>query len=606
MVGMDVIMGMEWMNQHKVILDISDRVVEINSPTVGHTTLYLPFRDSTDFCAYVTIISPIDEIPVVWEYPDVFLDELPGMPPDKDVEFVIELQPGTAPISKRPYRMPPKELAELKTQLQEFLDKEYIRPSSSPWGCPALFVKKKDGSLRMCVDYRPLNVVTIKNKYPLPRIDVLFDQLAGAKVFPKIDIRSGYHQIKIRPCDIPKTAFYTRYGLYEFLVMSFGLTNAPAYFMYLMNSVFMTELDKFVVVFIDDILIYSKCEKEHVKHLRVVLQHLRDHTLYAKFSKCEFWLTSVKFLGHTISHNGIFVDPSKVQEVMDWKPPMSVHQIHSFLGLAGYYRRFIPDFSRIAKPMTELLKNGVKFVWSEACEKAFHTLRLHLTSALVLVQPDNSKPFEVFCDASGTGLGCVLMQEGRVIAYASRALRPHELNYPTHDLELAAIVHALKIWRHYLMGNRCTIFTDHKSLKYIFSQSEFNMRQRRWLELIKDYDLEVHYHPGKENVVVDALSRNDHCNHLELEPVSEPLCEEMRRLNLEVVPLEILYALTAESDIYDRIVTAQRNDVDCQTIKQKLAEGDQKYTCFQKDHQDVVWFGKRLVVPVDQKLRKSF
>jgi hypothetical protein len=198
------------------------------------------------------------------------------------------------------------------------------------------------------------------------------------------------------------------------------------------------------------------------------------------------------------------------------------------------------------------------------------------------------------------------MQEGRVIAYASRALRPHELNYPTHDLELAAIVHALKIWRHYLMGNRCTIFTDHKSLKYIFSQSEFNMRQRRWLELIKDYDLEVHYHPGKENVVVDALSRNDHCNHLELEPVSEPLCEEMRRLNLEVVPLEILYALTAESDIYDRIVTAQRNDVDCQTIKQKLAEGDQKYTCFQKDHQDVVWFGKRLVVPVDQKLRKSF
>jgi hypothetical protein len=203
----------------------------------------------------------------VCEYLDVFLDELPGMPPDRDVEFVIELQPGTAPISKRPYRMPPKELAELKNQLQELLDKGYIRPSSSPWGCPALFVKKKDGSLRLCVDYRPLNVVTIKNKYPLPRIDVLFDQLAGAKVFSKIDLRSGYHQIKIRPCDIPKTAFSTRYGLYEFLLMSFGLTNAPAYFMYLMNSVFMTELDKFVMVFIDDILIYSKNEKEHAKHL---------------------------------------------------------------------------------------------------------------------------------------------------------------------------------------------------------------------------------------------------------------------------------------------------------------------------------------------------
>jgi hypothetical protein len=235
--------------------------------------------------------------------------------------------------------MPPKELAELKNQLQELLDKGYIRPSSSPWGCPTLFVKKKDGSLRLCVDYRPLNAVTIKNKYPLPRIDVLFDQLAGAKFFSKIDLCSGYHQIKIRPCDIPKTAFSTRYGLYEFLVMSFGLTNAPAcYFMYLMNSVFMMELDKFVVVFIDDILIYSKNEKEHAKHLRIVLQCLRDHKLYAKFSKCEFWLKSVKFLGHIISQDGISVDPSKVQEVMDWKPPKSVHQIRSFLGLAGYYR----------------------------------------------------------------------------------------------------------------------------------------------------------------------------------------------------------------------------------------------------------------------------
>jgi hypothetical protein len=258
--GMDVILGMDWMTQPKVILDISDRVVEINSPTVGHTTSYLPSKDGADSCAYVTIISPLDEILVVCEYPDVFPDEFPGMSPDRDVEFVIELQPGTAPVSKRPYRMPPKELAEMKTQLQELLDKGYIRPSSSPWGCPTLFVKNKDGRLRLCVDYRLLNAVTIKNKYLLPRIDVLFDQLAGARLFSKIDLRSGYHQIKIRPCDIPKTAFSTRYGLYEFLVMSFGLTNAPAYFMYLMNSVFMTEINKFVVVFIDDILIYSKNE----------------------------------------------------------------------------------------------------------------------------------------------------------------------------------------------------------------------------------------------------------------------------------------------------------------------------------------------------------
>jgi hypothetical protein len=306
----------------------------------------------------------VERIPVVCEYPDVFPDELPRMPPNRNIEFAIELHPGTAPISKRPYRMPPAELAELKKQLQELLNKGFIRASTSPWGCPVLFVKKKAKSLRLCVDYRPLNAITIKNKYPLPHIDVLFDQLVEAKVFSKIDLRSGYHQIKIRASDIAKTAFSTIYGLYEYLVMSFGLTNAPTYFMYLMNSVFMSELDKFVVVFIDDILVYSKSEDEHIKHLHTILQRLRDHRLYAKLSKCDFWLREIKFLGHTISQVGIAVDPEKVQEVMDWKPPTTVWQIWSFLGLAGYYRRFIPDFSRIAKPMTELLKKGVKFDWS--------------------------------------------------------------------------------------------------------------------------------------------------------------------------------------------------------------------------------------------------
>ena len=271
--------------------------------------------------------------------------------------------------------------------------------------------------------------------------------------------------------------------------MSFGLTNAPAYFVYLMNSVFMEELDKFVVVFIDDILIFSVNAEEHAEHLRVVLSRLREHKLYAKFSKCEFWLKKVPFLGHVLSDEGISVDPSKVQEVMNWKAPTSVHEIRSFLGLAGYYRRFILDFSKVAKPMTRLLQKDVKFVWTPECETAFCTLRTLLTSAPVLAQPDIEKPFDVFCDASGTGLGCVLMQEGRVIAYASRQLRKHEANYPTHDLELAAVVHALKIWRHYLLGNVCHIYTDHKSLKYIFTQPELNMRQRRWLELIKDYNL---------------------------------------------------------------------------------------------------------------------
>jgi hypothetical protein len=336
--SVDIILGTDWLSRYQAVLDIAARAIEIHSPTCGETTLYLPNQGCIRSCAFTMIESLVEKILVVCDYPDVFLNELPGMPPDRDIEFAIELQPGTAPISKRPYRMPPAELAELKKQLQELLDKGFIHPSTSPWGCPALFVKKKDESLRLCVDYRPLNAVTIKNKYPLPRIDVLFDQLVGAKVFSKIDLRLGYHQINIKANDIPKTAFSTRYGLYEYLVMYFGLTNAPSYFMYLMNSVFMPELDKFVVVFIDDILVYSKNEAEHTKHLHTVLQRLRDHQLYAKLSKCEFWLKEIKFLGHTISQDGVSVDPEKVQEVMNWKPPTTVRQIQSFLGLAGYYR----------------------------------------------------------------------------------------------------------------------------------------------------------------------------------------------------------------------------------------------------------------------------
>jgi hypothetical protein len=294
--------------------------------------------------------------------------------------------------------MTPKELAELKIQLKELLDKGYICPSSSPWGCSALFVKKKDQSLRLCVDYRPLNAVTIKNKYSLPRIDILFDQFAGAKVFLKVDLRSGYHQTLIHPEDIHKTAFSTSYGLYEYLVMLFGLINAPAYFIYLMNSVFMSKLEKFVMVFIDDILVYSKNEEEHEQHLHTILQWLRNHQLYVKFSKCAFWLKEVPFLGHVILAESIAVDPSKVQEVLDWKPPRSVTQIRSFLRLVGYYHRFIPNFSKIAKPMTKLLEKDTKFKWSPQYEEAFLTLKKLLTTAAVLAQPDIDKPFDVYCD----------------------------------------------------------------------------------------------------------------------------------------------------------------------------------------------------------------
>jgi hypothetical protein len=285
----DVILGMNWLAQHKAILNTDLRTIKLS---YGHVEVLLsiPVAVPTKSFGrvYEAIIPEIQDIPVVREFSDVFPEDLPRLPPERDVEFVIELKPDTTPISRRSYRMPPNELAELKIQLQDFLEKGFIRPSSSPWGCPAIFVKKKDQMLQMCMDYRPLNEVTMKNKYPLPRIDILFDQLTGARVFSKIDLRSGYHQICIRPEDIPKTAFTTLYGLFEYLVMSFRLTNAPAHLTYLMNSIFMPELDNFVVVFINDILIYSKNEEEDAQHLRIVLTRLREHQLYAKFSKCAF------------------------------------------------------------------------------------------------------------------------------------------------------------------------------------------------------------------------------------------------------------------------------------------------------------------------------
>ncbi|GJU59182.1 putative reverse transcriptase domain-containing protein [Tanacetum coccineum] len=358
-----------------------------------------------------------------------------------------------------------KELAE---QLQELSDKGFIRPSSSPWGAPVLFVKKKDGSFRMSIDYRELNKLTVKNRYPLPRIDDLFDQLQGSSVYSKIDLRSGYHQLRVRKEDIPKTAFRTRYGHYEFQVMPFGLTNAPAVFMDLMNQVCKSYLDKFVIVFIDDILIYSKNKGEHEEYLKLILELLRKEELYAKFSKCEFWIPKVQFLRHVIDSKGIHVDPAKIESIKDWAPPKSATEIRQFLGLAGYYR-----------------------------------------SAPILALPKGSENFIVYCDASHKGLGAVLMQNEKVIAYASRQLKIHEKNYTTHDLELGAVVFALKMWRHYLYGTRCTVFTDHKSLQHILDQKELNMRQRRWLELLSDYDCDIRYHPGKANVVADALSRKE-------------------------------------------------------------------------------------------------
>ena len=433
----DVILGMDWLTAYRVVIDCeSKRVTAYTQDGTrvvfqGEKHDILPQTVYESRCqgqlagwlASLTLedeVRPDIDLPrVVCEYDDVFPDELPGLPPQRVVDFCFELHPGTSPISMTPHRMTPVELQELRVQLQKLLDKGFIRPSTSPWGAPVLFAKKNDKNLRLCIDYRQLNRVTVKNRYPLPRIDDFFDQLRGARVYSKIDIRTGYHQLRVRETDIPKTAFRTRYRHFEFTVMPFGLTNAPVAFIDLMHMVFQPYLDKFVVVFVDDILIYSHSEWEHEYHLRIVLQLLRDHQLYAKFSKCEFWLIEVRFLGHVVSASGVSVDLEKVEVVMSWERPKSVFEIRSFLGLAGYYGRFIEDFSRLAAPMTRLTRKEVKFDWDDRCEEAFQELKRRLTSASILIVPDRGHWYTVYCDASRAGLGCVLMQSGRVVAYGS-------------------------------------------------------------------------------------------------------------------------------------------------------------------------------------------
>ncbi|GJR92813.1 putative reverse transcriptase domain-containing protein [Tanacetum coccineum] len=534
----DVIIGMDWLTKYQAVIDCAKKIVRIpfgseilifhgdgsrnkrgtrlNIISCAKTQKYL-LQGCHVFLAHITIKETGDkskkkqlqDVPIVKNFPEVFPEDLPGLPHTRQVEFHIDLVPGAAPVARAPYRLAPSEMKELADQLQELSDKGFIRPSSSPWGAPVLFVKKKDGSLRMCIDYRELNKLTVKNRYPLPRIDDLFDQLQGSSVYSKIDLRSGYHQLRVREEDISKTAFRTRYGHYEFQVMPFGLTNAPAVFMDLMNRVCKPYLDKFVIVFIDDILIYSKNKQEHEEHLKIILELLKKEELYAKFSKCEFWIPKVQFLGHVIDNKGIHVDPAKIESVKDWASPKTPTEIRQFLGLAGYYRRFIEGFSKIAKPMTKLTQKKVKFEWGDKQEAAFQLLKQKLCSAPILALPEGSEDFIVYCDASIKGLGAVLMQREKVISYASRQLKIHEKNYTTHDLELGAVVFALKIWRHYLYGTKCTVFTDHKSLQHILNQKELNMRQRRWLELLSDYDCDIRYHPGKANVVADALSRKE-------------------------------------------------------------------------------------------------
>ncbi|GJR75064.1 putative reverse transcriptase domain-containing protein [Tanacetum coccineum] len=439
----DVIIGMDWLAKYLAVIVCDEKLVRVpfgneiltfhgDGSNNGHesrlniisctkTQKYL-LKGCPIFLAHVTMKKAkdkskekrLEDVPIVQDFPEVLPEDLSGIPPTRQVEFQINLIPSAAPVVRARYRLAPSEMKEFSDQLKELSDKGFIRPSSSPWGAPVLFVKKKDGSFRMCIDYWEFNKLTVKNRYPLPRIDDLFDQLQGSSVYSKIDLRSGYHQLRVREEDIPKTAFRTRYGHYEFQVMPFGLTNAPAVFMDLMNRVCKPYLDKFVIVFIDDIMIYSKSNEEHEEHLKLILKLLKKKQLYAKFSKCEFWIPKVQFLGHVI----------------------------------------------------------------ESQETTFQLIKQKLCSAPILALPEASEDFIVYCDASIKGLDDVLIQREKVIAYASRQLKIHEKNYTTHDLELGAVVFALKIWRHYLYGTN-------------------------------DYDCEIRYHPGKANVVADALSKKE-------------------------------------------------------------------------------------------------
>nr|GEV89880.1 putative reverse transcriptase domain-containing protein [Tanacetum cinerariifolium] len=372
----------------------------------------------------VRIPLPDDKVlRVIGERPDkkVFPDNLSGLPPSRKIKFHIELVPRAIPVARSPYRLAPSKMEELSST-QGTPGQRFHSTKLVILGAPVLFMKKKD------------------------------------------DLRSRYHQLRVREDEIPKATFKTRYGHFKFTVMPFGLTNAPTVFMDLMNRVCRRYLDKFVIVFIDDILVSSKTREEHEVHLGLVLKFLKKEKLYAKFSEYESWLREVHFLRHVINEDGVHVDPCKIEAVKNCKAPRNLSEVRSFLGLARYYRRFVKNFSKIAKPLMVLTQKSRTFDWREEQENAFQTLKDKLCNAPVLALPDGLKDFVVYCDASGLGLCCVLMQRGKVIAYAYRQLKIHKKNYTTHDLELGDVVFALKIGRHYFYGTNSVIYTDHRSL----------------------------------------------------------------------------------------------------------------------------------------------
>ncbi|GBG75318.1 hypothetical protein CBR_g19950 [Chara braunii] len=471
-----------------------------------HEHLFLALVKQTDV---PTVVCPPEIQQVVDQYADLMQEPI-GLP-NKPTKHHIELLPGAVPPKGRIYRMSPAELEELRKQLETLTSKGWIRPSTSEFGAPVLFVPKGNGEFKMCIDYRGLNKITRKSTEPLPRIDDLLDMVQGCTIFSKVDLKSGYRQTEMAEEDVYKTAFKTRYGTYEYLVMPFGLCNAPGTFQTEMHRIFRPYLDKFMVVYLDDILVFNKTTREHAEHLALVLQSLRDSQYKINKEKSSFGLPSVIYLGHVISGDGLAPEAAKIAAIQEWPQPQTVRDVRSFLGLAAYYKKFVRNFSAVATPLTNLTKKDTPFLWSLHCQMAFARLKQALTRAPVLKLPDPTLPFVLTTDASQYGIRAVLQQDDgnglRPVEYMSKKIKTQKLQDSTYEKELYALVSALKHWKHFLLGRHFKIFSDYSTLQWLKSKGELNDKLARYIQFIDMFDFELKHKKGCYNKVVDALSR---------------------------------------------------------------------------------------------------